>query len=56
VSAGDDRPPALLVTADGAVFSGEAAGAAVPAAGARPDGELRWVGPLAKGTLSTGKA
>jgi carbamoyl-phosphate synthase small subunit len=27
-----DRPPALLVTADGSVFSGEAAGAAVPVA------------------------
>ena len=27
-----DRPPALLVTADGAVFSGEAAGAVVPVA------------------------
>ncbi len=31
-SEGDDRPAARLVTADGAVFNGEAAGAAVPLA------------------------
>jgi len=32
VRAANERPPALLVTADGAVFAGEAAGASVPVA------------------------